>query len=108
MIQNDNEILHQAELKNYLAENELLLPDIERERLLIQKKLVDLGLLREMDLVANNNAFFKEARKVALSRNHFGLMDVFENYTKLTRSIILIIGLICLASLFYVVDSLLY
>lgn len=108
MIHNDDDILHQAELKHYLADKELLLPDVEREKILMQKKLVDLGFLSEMDLIGNqNDALMKQARKAALSRNKFGLMDIFENYTKLIRSIILIIGFICLASLYYVATSIL-
>ena len=41
-------------LKKYLTEEELLLCDTDRERLLIQRELVELGMLSEMDLISNN------------------------------------------------------
>ena len=55
----DDEILRKAKYQKYLSEDELLLCDTERERLVIQRELVDLGMLSEMDLMINNLAYFK-------------------------------------------------
>jgi hypothetical protein len=50
MSRND-EILRKAKYQKYLFDDELLLCDTERERLVIQRELVDLGMLSEMDKV---------------------------------------------------------
>ena len=64
MSRND-EILRKAKLKKYLTEEELLLCDTDRERLLIQRELVELGMLSEMDLLSNN---FDSEAKVLLKK----------------------------------------
>jgi hypothetical protein len=68
MSRND-EILRKAKLKKYLTEEELLLCDTDRERLLIQRELVELGMLSEMDLLSNN--FDSEAKQSAAKINGF-------------------------------------
>ena len=65
----NNEILRKEKLKKYLTEEELLLCDTDRERLLIQRELVELGMLSEMDLISNN--FDSEAKKSAAKINGF-------------------------------------
>jgi hypothetical protein len=51
------------ELKQYLNEDELTLPDTEREELLTQRKLVNRGLPGQMDLVENKNGVRDSAGK---------------------------------------------
>ena len=63
MDEEDERLVRRAELKHYLTEEELTLPDAEREVLLVQRKLVDQGLLNEMDLIANRDAINDLARK---------------------------------------------
>ena len=57
--------------QKYLSEDELLLCDTERERLVMQRELVDLGMLSEMDLIINN--FSAEAKQSAAKINGFNL-----------------------------------
>ena len=64
-----DEINRKARYLKYLSTDELLLCDTERERLVLQRQLVDLGLLSEMDLITNN--FYKEAKRSAAQINGF-------------------------------------
>lgn len=65
------ELLHQEELKYFLTKDELTLPDIKREELLIQRRWIDRGIISERDLSVNMPAIKKAARKVVASRNKF-------------------------------------
>ena len=67
----DDEILRKAKYQKYLSDDELLLCDTERERLVMQRELVDLGMLSEMDLIINN--FSAEAKQSAAKINGFNL-----------------------------------
>jgi hypothetical protein len=58
-----DEAIHRAELKRYLSKDELTLPDEEREVLLLERKLVDSGALREEDLFINKNALRDSVKK---------------------------------------------
>ena len=53
----------QRELKHYLTKDELALPDEEREKLLIARKMVDQGLIDEMDVIANKQVIVEQASK---------------------------------------------
>jgi len=64
-----DELLHRAKLKHYLSEEELLLPDKEREKLLIQRELLDSGLLRDPDLIGNEDQISRAAMDSASKRN---------------------------------------
>jgi hypothetical protein len=66
-----DEKIRRAKLKKYLTEEELLLCDTDRERLLIQRELLEIGALGDMDLLINK--FDKEAKKSAAKRNGFDL-----------------------------------
>jgi hypothetical protein len=50
-----NAVIRRAELKRYLNENELTFSDIEREEILVERKLLEQGVLRERDLVIKKN-----------------------------------------------------
>ena len=64
-----DEALRKAKLKKYLTEKELLLCDTDRERLVIERELLEIGAIREMDLIVNN--FDKEAKQSAAKINGF-------------------------------------
>ena len=59
----NKEMLHRTELKYYLTIDELTLPAKKREELLLKRKLIDQGILREMDLSANSDAIREAAEK---------------------------------------------
>ena len=100
MDRNDEQELHRIELKHYLSEDELTLPDVEREELLLQRKLVDRGLLDEMDLIANRGVIQDAARKSASSRNRFDFWSWLNTFPTWVQWIIMIIGLLVLSSLY--------
>jgi hypothetical protein len=50
-----NAVIRRAELKRYLNEDELTFSDIEREEILVERKLLEQGVLRERDLVIRKN-----------------------------------------------------
>lgn len=64
-----DETIRKAKLKKYLNEEELLLCDTDRERLLIERELLEVGAIQEMDLIVNN--FNKEAKRSAAKINNF-------------------------------------
>ena len=64
-----DETIRKAKLKKYLNEEELLLCDTDRERLLIERELLEVGAIQEMDLIVNN--FNKEAKRSAAKINSF-------------------------------------
>ena len=68
----NDEILRKAKYQRYLSDEELYLCDTERERLVIQRELVDLGMLSEMDLITNT--FDDEAKQSAAKINGFDFM----------------------------------
>lgn len=68
---NIDEKIRKARLKIYLNEEELLLCDTDRERLVMQRELLELGLLSVMDLPANT--FDKESKIKAAKINGFDL-----------------------------------
>jgi hypothetical protein len=67
----NEELIRRAELKHYLTPDELTLPDVQREKLLLQRKMVDSGLLRESDLALNDDVICKSAKGAATKRNGF-------------------------------------
>jgi len=65
----DPEVLHRAELLHYLSDEEMTLPDVDREALLLERKLLDSGALREQDLIGNRAWIREQAIKEAKERN---------------------------------------
>jgi hypothetical protein len=65
--------IHKEKQRIYLSEEEQRLPEFEREKLLIERELVDKGILREQDLVlANNKDFIQAAARDSQSKLNGG------------------------------------
>ena len=65
----NDETIRKTKLKKYLNKEELLLCDTDRERLVIQRELLEVGALSEMDLLINT--FDKESKIKAAKINGF-------------------------------------
>lgn len=94
------ELIHRHELKHYLSEDELTLPDERREELLLQRKLVDEGFLSEMDLIINKESIQKVAKKSAATRNKFDFWVWMDTLPKWLQTVIVIIGIFILVIIF--------
>lgn len=70
-------------LKKLLNNDQLLLCDVERERILLNKRLVTLGILRQADIdFMDQPEIEHEARRQAFQRNNFGIGDWHDSLTR--------------------------
>ena len=77
-----DEEMHRQALKNHLTLDQLLLCDRQRERILIEKELIDSGVLHPMDMGHNSDKLERVATKRAYHRNQFELSDWFDSLSR--------------------------
>ena len=92
------------ELRQYLSEDELTLPDTEREEILIQRKLVNRGLPDQMDLITSKNGVRDLAGKNTGNQTpeYAGEQEKYEDKNgKSNRVVMWLLVLLLLAYLIY-------
>jgi hypothetical protein len=101
----DLEKLHRAKLKHFLSIDELTLPDVKREELLLQRELLSRGLLRDMDLCTNMESIEKAARESAFSRNNFTFWSWLETVPLWLQVVLCIGGIFLILFIIFIFHS---